>query len=963
MRLLTALKSFTFIFCFISLGLTTQVQAQFWTENFGIDLLPCDSEGTVADGVDSGNGAWTIEETGANGFVANQWYISATETGQPIGGCSVSCLDDPTFNRTLHLGQNPGEGGDTGAEYFEFAAPNFSNTDKRAVSPIIDCTGQFGIDLAFDYISASSATDLTSIDYFDGTNWQELQPLGDSPPGCAPGMTWATITIALPASANNNPDVQIGFRWENNADGILNTPVDGLGKSVAIDNVRLIAGPPPQDPVANFNVIDPTLVCEDGCVQYNATPTFDNNFSDGIASATFEWTFPGGNPATATGQNPIVCYSNAGSYGATLVVTDNIGSSDPVTINDVVTIEECGPEIAIAVDIFTACANEQCFNFTDLSTGTGIFFWAWTFTSPSGEEVISNEQNPSNLCFTEIGFYDVTLQAIDTEGTTTETFNNYMQVIDCTGPEVDFVPSRTVVCPGECIEFTDLSTSPTTIFAWEWTFPGGVSPGSDTPGTSTEQNPTICFETAGFYEITLAAEDQEGVSAITKTITITVDPCTGPPNVGINASETEICTGDCVDFFSESLGLVEEYLWVFQGVSDLNSAVSTERNPSVVCYTTPGTYNVTLTVSNSFGQIDSEVFTDFITVNQCLNPPVPRISASLDTVCAGKCIDFTSVSTGLGITDYEWNFQGGTPSNATGENPTVCYNSPGTYSVSLNVSGAGGDSTRVFNNFVTVVNGIDCRPQISVNIPDTICAGDCAFISGEFVDADSISWSFIGGNPAEVSSAVPGIVCFPEVGNYPIIVEAFNTSGAASPVVRNIAVLPKPPLNAGPNVTINAGTPVTLNATIAGNSAPSGLFEWQPFDLVDNFRSQSVITRPRENTTYIVSYQEVGGCQTFDTVTVFVNFVAAVGVPSAFSPNGDGQNDVLRVLGQGITRLDFKVYNRYGQMVFQTNEQSIGWDGTQNGRALNPGTFVWVLDVRYAEGPQERLTGDVTLVR
>jgi gliding motility-associated-like protein len=61
--------------------------------------------------------------------------------------------------------------------------------------------------------------------------------------------------------------------------------------------------------------------------------------------------------------------------------------------------------------------------------------------------------------------------------------------------------------------------------------------------------------------------------------------------------------------------------------------------------------------------------------------------------------------------------------------------------------------------------------------------------------------------------------------------------------------------------------------------------------------------------------------------------------------------------------MEFRIYNRYGQMVFETTEQSLGWDGTQNGRDLNPGTFVWVLDVRFAEGNQERFTGDVTLVR
>jgi gliding motility-associated-like protein len=71
-----------------------------------------------------------------------------------------------------------------------------------------------------------------------------------------------------------------------------------------------------------------------------------------------------------------------------------------------------------------------------------------------------------------------------------------------------------------------------------------------------------------------------------------------------------------------------------------------------------------------------------------------------------------------------------------------------------------------------------------------------------------------------------------------------------------------------------------------------------------------------------------------------VTYIKTVGVPSAFSPNGDGNNDVLCVKGgAGFATIDFKVFNRYGQLVFETQDELIGWDGMVNEKALNNGTF------------------------
>ena len=957
-----------------------EITAQFWTEDFGSDFNLCSNQEQEATAYPSVNGPWTITSTGINGAFASKWYVSATTAGGFLPGtCGGGCIASPgIFNQTLHVGVVfiPPSGypdPDSGASYSDFPnGANFYSTSKRIESPTIDCSGQYVISLDFLYVAAPNANDKCTVFYSeDGVSWENLGELPNSGAcGGAQQYPWEAFQVDLPASANDNPNVKIGFMWQNNSDGVKNN------YSVALDNITLTAGPAPQPPVANFEVLNgEDTFCQGGCATMNDLTTFDN-FSTGAANATYSWSFPGGNPATSSDQNPTVCYDTFGQKNITLTVEDNLGTGAPVTINNIITVLDCGPVVDFSANNLTPCANEQCVNFSDQSqinptTGEEITGWMWTFTSPSGVETTSFVQNPTNICLNEIGFYDVTLAATDADVTKEQTFFDYIEVLDCSGPEVDFEADRTVLCPGGCIELTDMSTSPTTITAWHWSLPGGQAVGESLADTSNQQNPTVCYEVPGTYNITLTAVDQEGPSAITKTITVTVDPCTGPPDANFIASADSICPGDCVDFTDQSLGLVQGYQWIFQGTADINDATSVEQNPSVICYNTPGSYDVTLIVSNfaangQVNQVDTKTITDMIVVKEgCISKPVPRIEVSSDTICAGKCVDFTNASTGKGLTSYQWNFQGAVPGSgsSTAINPqNICYNNPGVFDVSLIVTGAGGDSTRVFQDVVTVVNTADCRPDIDVSAPDTLCAGDCAVFSAVFTDADSVRWTFQGGNPEVSKAKNPGLVCFEEEGSYMILVEAWNPSGGAQPIVLDLFVGERPPLNAGPNKTINAGAVVTLTGSL-GNQEPTGNFLWQPFDMVDDFTAQSVKTSPDETTQYIVYYKEEGTCTAIDTVTIMVNFVAAVGVPTAFSPNGDGNNDVLRVLGQGITRMDFKVFNRYGQLVFSTNNQSNGWDGTQNGKELNPGTFVYTLDVTFAEGEREVYTGNVTLVK
>lgn len=964
--LLSAISLATFFFLFSPVQ--NAVMGQVFHEPFGEATFGCDDAGTLATDFVSPNGSWTVTTLPGDGnMFSNNWYVSKSTVGNAaIGACTTPC--DPNLERapSLHIGNlNPfgGEPTDAGA-FFMHNMLGFYDTDKRVESPTIDCSGSYNLTMTFRYTYTPEENTSCHISYFDGVTWVDLEELSTFPQGFCDPVTeqaWGDWTIDLPASANNNPNVKIGFRWKNG----FNTLAEGLYRSVAIDEVKVIAGEGPSLPVAGFSVSESEF-CEGSCVVYTNETMYDEDFSEGNSTATFEWTFEGGTPATSSFQNPVVCYDLPGVYSATLVVTDNIGESEPFTMTQAVTVLECGPVIQISADNFTPCAGEECINFSsEGTTGNNVDpnSWHWVFTSPSGTQLQSFEANPQNICMNEPGFWDVSVTVGDDDLTKTRVFEDFVEVLDCSGPDIDFDLSAMVICVDGCIDLTDLSTTNSTITSWHWSLPGGQAVGETLPDTSTQQNPTVCYSEPGSYEITLSAVDSEGPSAITKTVTVVVDPCTGPPNANFVVSDTLICTGDCVDFYDQSLGYVTDYLWIFNGINQ----VSNDKNPTTICYDNPGTYTVSLTASNGVDVPSQITKVGVITVEQCVNPPVPRIDVALDTICAGKCVDFINMSTGLGAQffEYEWNFQGATPEtqNSTEVNPQVCYDNPGSFSVSLKaIRPNGADSTRTFENVINVVATPECRPQISIAAPDTVCAGDCAFFTGTFLDADSVLWTFPGGNPATSKARVPGLVCFDEVGPTTVVVEAWNPAGAAQAVFHPVFVGQRPPLNAGPDRTINSGATVTLTGGLGGKPA-IGEFLWQPFEMVSDFRAQTVTTSPDETTQYIVYYQEPGTCTAVDTVTVFVNFVAAVGVPSAFSPNGDGVNDELRVLGQGIARMNFKIFNRYGQLVFETSDQSQGWDGKFNGEDLNPGTFVYTLEVVFAEGEREVFTGDVNLVR
>jgi gliding motility-associated-like protein len=111
------------------------------------------------------------------------------------------------------------------------------------------------------------------------------------------------------------------------------------------------------------------------------------------------------------------------------------------------------------------------------------------------------------------------------------------------------------------------------------------------------------------------------------------------------------------------------------------------------------------------------------------------------------------------------------------------------------------------------------------------------------------------------------------------------------------------------------------------------------------------------------------GCTAEDRILVDVEKPRRIHVPTGFSPNGDGNNDLLLVHGQqGVRVVSFQVYDRWGELVYEgrdfpVNDPSTGWDGTFRGEAMNPGVFMWVLEVEFADGKLEVYRGNTMLIK
>ena len=407
-------------------------------------------------------------------------------------------------------------------------------------------------------------------------------------------------------------------------------------------------------------------------------------------------------------------------------------------------------------------------------------------------------------------------------------------------PVAQFVGNPLNIAVGQTVNFTDLSLNNPT--SWNWTFTGGV------PATSTAQNPTgIQYLVPGCYQVSLTAANAFGSNSSTVTCYVNVTATAVAPVAAFTANVFNITTGQSVNFTDLSTNNPTAWNWQFTGGVP---ATSTLQNPSNIVYNTPGCYQVVLTASNAAGS-DSETQVCYINVSNPGAGPLANFTASSTSVCVGSCISFTDASTN-NPTAWNWSFPGSSTPSSTSQNPgNICYNTPGTYNVSLTAINPNGNNTLTLNSYITVF----AVPVANAGSNQTICNGANAQLNA------SGGQSYLWTPAASLSNAnVANPIATPtSTTTYTVQV----TNGTCSSIASVTVTVNNLTVNAGNDVTICAGATTNLNAS--GGTT----YSWSPTLGLTNPNVANPTAFPSGTTTYTVT-ATTNGCSATDQVVVTV---------------------------------------------------------------------------------------------
>lgn len=406
-------------------------------------------------------------------------------------------------------------------------------------------------------------------------------------------------------------------------------------------------------PSGNAPVADFLSVVTNNCVPGNVSFT---DISTGNPTSWL-WTFEGGTPSTSTAQNPSVTYNNPGVYDVTLEVSNNFGTDEITKSNEIEILEGPVAEWFVTVVDFLAIFNSTSIN------GESYF---WDF----GDGSFSMSENPTHT-YAMDGIYSVSLTVTNDCGS--DIFEMDVEVV--TTPTAEFSASATTGCTPHAVFFSNESSANSASFMWE--FPGG------SPATSTAENPTVTYNNAGVYDVTLTAINNSGSDQITKNMYVTVNtPSVSSFSYTVDGAETT---------FVNTSTDADTYLWDFG-----DGGTSTMENPTHT-YAMAGTYNVVLTATGPCGDAVSSQEVEIV-----LLPVISFTSEDDAEGCPSLVVVYENNTTG-DPTDFMWTFDGGVPSTSTDANPTVVYSIPGTYDVTLSATNAQGTTTETTEDFVTVL--------------------------------------------------------------------------------------------------------------------------------------------------------------------------------------------------------------------------------------------------------------------
>jgi gliding motility-associated-like protein len=377
-----------------------------------------------------------------------------------------------------------------------------------------------------------------------------------------------------------------------------------------------------------------------------------------------------------------------------------------------------------------------------------------------------------------------------------------------------------------------------------------------------------------------------------------------------------------------------------------NGQFSLEASP-LVTYAFAGPVVIRLAVTNSRGCVS-----DTVSFTLQVGATPLAIFTIGNALCNNNSITFTDASTVNGATIQQWEWIYNSAVFSTSQNPTYTF-PVGNNQVGLVVtSSAGCVSDAQFQSFV-----IKVKPTIQLFLRDTcrFSVANMTAFETSAVGIDQWNWDFGDGSSGRGN---PVSHIYNSNGNFTVKLQAISSEGCSSDTLyRNINIYGTNAF-AGNDTVAAPNQPIQLNAT-------GGLsYQWWPSTGLSNVNIPDPIATISNDQTYYLRGFTPEGCESFDTLQIKIYKGPEIYVPRAFTPNGDGNNDVLRTKAVGIRTFEyFMVYNRYGQVIFRSNNPLMGWDGRVQGKEQNTGTYVWMASAVDFLGNKIFRKGTILLIR
>ncbi len=869
---------------------------------------------------------------GASTLATGMYSVFVTVNGctGPIGTTSVTISDIPPApiatnnspicaNSTLSLSASFTVGGT-----YTWIGPNSFTSNVQNPTIVGASTLASGVYSVFvTVVGCPSPFGVTSVT----VNPSPLAPIASNNSALCPGQTLSLTANTIAAatyswsgpngfsSSLQNP-VVVGISTLDA--GVYSVYVNVAGCNGPLGTTNVTINPTPPPPTGNSN----SPVCNGQDLIFNITP------SGGI----YSWTGP--NSFTSSLQNPTISpavLASTGNYSVTITL---LGCTSSVAV--------IGGSVGVNPSAAIPSANSPLCTGNTLSLSAtfspGV---SYNWTGPNA--FASALQNPTLVAIgPAAGVYTVvsSLNGCNGPASTIIVVIDVPAVVDI-GPRIDTICASAVFIP-----LTGTITGNYTNSLWTTLGSGTFAP---TNSLATTYTMSAADVSGPFFELVLTSF---GGGCPSQNDTIRFMVLTSP-TVDV-ATSLNICKNAFVPFSGTITGVTNTGTWTANGGTGIFNPGTNTLNGTYIpssADTTAGFLTLILTSTNNKGCLPNK---DSIMVT-FIRSPFADFSNSL--ACANQTISFTDLSApSNSLGTFSWDF-GDASGGSVLANPVHTYSSTSTFTVI---------------HLVTLTNGCFDTIKKSVTVynspvADFTYSSVCVGYASSFFDQSTIvtdtivtwNWTFGNGSNSNIKNPTSSYTL---TGNYVVNFTVTTNKGCPATITKTITVNPNP-------IADFTATPQYVlaydNVNFIDQSAPAPtLTNWTwNFANIGNSTSQNPNFAFPDKGIYPVRLivKDNNGC--LDTVTkdIFVTLLPLV--PTAFTPNGDGSNDILFVKGGPFKSLSFRCYNSWGELLFVSDVQEKGWDGSYKGQPVPLGVYVWILDVELYNGTFVRKTGDVTVLK